>query len=110
MLTLTNVGMASKPASYRILVTNIFGSALRSKAVRPCMEPRDRLGSRRANQVLAGCAASFKSSISTLPLLLTSGSKWRCPADGGKTFSGTTTSSLVLSNVRRERWLLTQWW
>ena len=98
VLTLTNVGLA-QAGSYAVLVTNIFGSVLSSTAMLVVLDPVI-LGQPQSQSLLAGVTATFKvNAAGTLPL----GFQWLKDgiplADGGK-LSGTTTSSLVLSNVQ----------
>ena len=97
-LILINVGLAQAGA-YSVLVSNGFGSTLSSNGILTVLDllivvqPQDQT-------VLGGATASFTVSASgTMPISY----QWLKDgvplADGGK-FSGTTTASLVLSNVQ----------
>ena len=98
VLTLTNVGLA-QAGTYAVLVTNIYGSALSSSAVLAVRDPVI-VGQPQSQSLLAGATATFMANAAgTLP----PGYQWfkdGIPlADGGK-FSGTSTASLVVSNVQ----------
>ena len=98
VLTLTNVGLA-QAGSYAVLVTNIYGTILSSTAVLTVLDPVI-LGQPQSQSLLAGATATFKvNAIGTLPPSFQWLKDGMPLADGGK-LSGTTTASLVLSNVQ----------
>jgi uncharacterized repeat protein (TIGR01451 family) len=98
VLSLINVGMA-QAGSYAVLVTDIFGSTLSSNAVLTVLDPWI-VGQPQDQSVLAGATASFTvNGTGTTPLSYQWLKEGIPLADGGK-ISGSTTASLVLSNVQ----------